>query len=125
MRKLLTIIVAVLLLSCTSTKTYEDVSAEEAYEMIKKNPNVVVIDVRSEEEYRRGHIDGAINIELSLNFERDVAKLDKNSTILVYCNTGLKSRVAAELLVRVGFKRVYNLVGGIKEWEARGLPVVK
>ena len=127
MRKILALLIALLILGCLQQSTkasYKDISAEEAYELLK-NSKVVVIDVRSREEFEKEHIDDAINLVLSPEFKEKILHLDKNATYLVYCNTGFKSRIAAEIMVREGFKNVYSLSGGIDAWKSKGFPVVK
>ncbi|WP_028856139.1 rhodanese-like domain-containing protein [Psychrilyobacter atlanticus] len=97
--------------------------------------NVVIIDVRSEEVYngktpgrgiKGGHISGAINVPLDtfMDIEDDSAKLellrskgvDMKTKIITYCNTGRKSQVLAEELVRLGYSDVNNYKGSMKEW---------
>ena len=76
----------------------------------------VILDVRDEGSYDTGHIPGAINIPLKELGYRMFA-LDKTRDIIVYCRSGLRSKVACQVLISGGFKDVYNLVGGMKEWD--------
>lgn len=72
---------------------------------------ITIIDVRSEQEYYEGHIDGAINIPLS-NIKKQIINFvkDKDATIVVYCSAGIRSRKAQEILNLQGYNNVYNLV---------------
>ena len=67
----------------------------------------VVVDVRSKEEYLEGHIRNSLNIPLDV-LNRNIAKLDKESVIITVCQSGIRSRSAANFLKEIGFSRVYN-----------------
>lgn len=76
-----------------------------------KKYQITIIDVRSEQEYYEGHIDGAINIPLS-NIKNKINNYikDKNAIIVVYCSAGIRSRKAQEILSIQGYSNVYNLI---------------
>ena len=107
----------------------EDISTDEARTMIEENDgniDFVILDVRTPEEYVEGHIANSLNIDFkSDTFREDVDQLDKNKTYLVYCRSGVRSAGARDTMEELGFKEVYNMEGGILDWEAKGLPVVK
>jgi len=111
------------------TQIFEDVTSEEAYALIqdnKDNQNFVIIDVRTPEEYADGHIEEAINFDYySEAFRDELNKLDKDKTYLIYCRTGKRSRAAADIMQELGFGNGYNMLGGIVQWEAVGLPTVE
>lgn len=76
--------------------------------------NAILIDVRSMQEYKEGHIDGAICIphyEISYRIEREVP--DKNALIVVYCQYGIRSKKAAEILLKKGYTNVYHIKNGL------------
>ena len=77
---------------------------------------IVLVDVRTPEEYRTGHKEGALNIPVD-EVEQRAAQLlpDKNAVILVYCRSGVRSRQASEKLIKLGYKKVFDM-GGIKDW---------
>ena len=77
---------------------------------------IVLVDVRTPEEYRTGHKEGALNIPAD-EVEQRAAQLlpDKNAVILVYCRSGVRSRQASEKLIKLGYKKVFDM-GGIKDW---------
>lgn len=103
------------------------ISPGRAYEALGENKSgMSVLDVRTPAEYAAGHIEGSRNIDfLGSDFEKEINGLDKDRDILVYCRSGKRSRAAALALRKVGFKKVLDLEGGIKAWEAAGLPVEK
>ena len=116
-----------LLAGCTLTKTtkdtedmaekaaYHKLSAEEAYEMMASQ-EVVVVDVRTREEYDGGHIENAVLVpNESIGSEMPEALPDKEATLLVYCRSGRRSKDAAQKLLELGYQNVYDF-GGIIDW---------
>jgi rhodanese-related sulfurtransferase len=100
-----------------------------AYSMIQKNKDnkdFVLIDVRTPGEFAEGHIEGAFNINYnSPSFTADLDKLDKQKTYLIYCRTGRRSSDSAEIMVKLGFEKIYRIAGDILAWNAEKLPLVK
>ena len=91
------------------------ISAEEARRMMSGG-GYVLLDARTEEEYREAHIEGAVLIpfdEIELRAGTELP--DKDSVILVYCRSGRRSAIAAEALAGMGYARVYDF-GGIQDW---------
>ena len=105
-----------------------NLSIKKAYEKIqenKNNPNLIILDVRTQDEYNQGHIENAININYySKTLKKELKKLDKNKTYLVYCRSGNRSGKTLKIMEKLGFKEVYN-IGGMIEWNKTGYPVVK
>lgn len=85
-----------------------------------KDTSVVILDVRTAEEYNQGHIDSSINIDFYSNtFAEDVIKaIDKNKKIALYCRSGRRSASAAEKLSPLGYN-VVNLLGGYLDWASQ------
>jgi rhodanese-related sulfurtransferase len=97
---------------------HEDYASEEG--------KVVVLDVRTADEYNGGHIAGAKNIDFTENdFAEKAGKLDKSKPYLVHCASGRRSTASLEVLQKLGFKSIYHLDGGFKGWEKAGKPVEK
>ena len=90
-------------------------------ESIEKSKKSVVLDVRTPEEYDEGFIPNAININIydSQFFIDEVNKLNKKDFIHVYCRSGSRSFQACEIIKQFGFENVYNLEGGIIEWQGK------
>ena len=87
--------------------------------------SVVVLDVRTPGEFQSEHLENAINVDYEgSNFEGEVQKLDKSKTYAVYCRSGRRSGLATEIMAKVGFKSIFNLDGGIENWQASGNKVV-
>jgi len=93
---------------------YTRITPEEAFLLMVDD--VVILDVRTEEEYTRGHIQNAILIPHDEIRERMESELpDKNQVILVYCRSGARSETAARALIDMGYTNVYDF-GGIIDW---------
>jgi len=93
---------------------------------LKSSEPPVVIDVRDPDEYRDGHIEAASNISRGfLEFRVASVAPDPTTTIVLYCQTGLRSVLAAKALQELGYQHVINLGGGYQKWVQSGLPVVK
>lgn len=88
------------------------------------NSRFVIVDVRSANEYKGGHISDAINLDFkSLTFLEDLDKLDKSKTYLVYCTAGYRSKRTSLLMIEKKFTSIYNMKGGMMKWKAKNLPV--
>ena len=131
---IISLLLSVLLSGCVSqtepsSQILEDIEVKEAFELTQRNqgnPDFIIIDLRTPEEFNEGHIEKAVNIDFySEAFKEDLDKLDKNRTYFIYCQSGNRSGRAMPIMEGLGFKEVYNLSVGIKEWIAEGLPVVK
>ena len=103
----------------------EDVDANKFESLI--DGSKVILDVRTPGEYAGGHIEGAQLINISSpDFDQKIEKLDKNNTsYLVYCAVGGRSRRAMQKMKAAGFKSVYNLATGVNGWKAAGKKLVK
>ena len=89
------------------------------------NKSIVLLDVRTPAEFASGHISGATNIDFeSGTFESDIQKLDKSKSYAVYCRSGNRSGQATSLMAKDGFSTVFNLDGGLINWQSAGYPVV-
>lgn len=125
---LITILIAVLALNlfADASPAYRVVTAEEANAILKLDPTVVVLDVRTQEEFdgSKGHLKNARLIpvqELAKRWKE--LKTVKNQQVLVYCCQCPRSKEAAEILAKQGFKRILKMEGGIDTWTEAKLPV--
>lgn len=97
----------------STISTYETISAEKAKEKMDQG-NVIIVDVRTKEEYEEGHIKDAINIPLD-EIDQASNQLAKNDTILIYCRSGNRSAKAAKKLYEMEYTSIYDF-GGITNW---------
>ena len=94
--------------------------------LIDEELSLQLVDVRTPEEFKSGHIENALLIDyFSEDFESRLENLNKSEPIAVYCAVGQRSLKVYELLQEKGFKEVYHMEGGVNQWIADGNPVMK
>lgn len=114
------------LYSCQSQAANKSVSPTTFNQQIKSSGNPVILDVRTQEEFNTGHIQSAINLDYYEDeFKSGVAKLSKDKSYFVYCETGGRSASAAKYMRKEGFRNVVELDGGMSAWVDAKLPTVK
>ena len=113
----------------TQIQIIENITPEEAYISIqenKDNPNFVILDVRTPEEFLGEYVENAVNLDYNSDtFRNDLDKLDKNKTYLVHCKAGGRSEDALNIMKELDFREVYNMLGGISKWKSEELPTTK
>ncbi|MDF1851312.1 MAG: rhodanese-like domain-containing protein [Verrucomicrobiales bacterium] len=107
-------------------KEVRNVSAEEAKKLIEETADLVVLDVRTPEEFAEGHIKGAINIDFKAeSFETEVGKLNPDVPYVIHCRSGRRSAEALTQIKPMAFQTLYHLDSGFNGWQEAGLPVEK
>jgi phage shock protein E len=108
-----------------ATASFTSVSAEDAAAITENPPDgLVVLDVRTPEEFAEGHLDGAVLVDFyDPDFADQLAALDKDVPYLVYCRSGNRSGQTIPLMQQLGFESAVDVDGGILAWAAAGLPV--
>jgi len=99
-----------------------NLSSPEARALLAKNSRIVLLDVRTPDEYRQAHLRGALLIPLD-ELERRLPEIPRDRPLLVYCAVGARSLTAARLLAAKGFREVYQLSDGLVGWYKNGYPV--
>jgi len=129
MRKYLVILLAATTFafsSCTNGQTQisnTNLTATEFADKIKELYSAPIVDVRTPDEFSKGHLQNAFNYNWNGNdFQKQISKLDKSKPVFVYCLSGGRSSSAASQMRSEGFKEVYELSGGIMKWRAANLP---
>lgn len=104
-------------------KNIDTITVPEGKAIFDKG-GAIFLDIRTEKEYKAGHVPGAIHISRGL-LEWFISKEipDKNALIVVYCRTGGRSCLATDTLVKMGYRNVKNMDGGWKAWAKAGYPV--
>ena len=123
MKKVIWILLAVLLLTACGRDQNQDreaiymnITAEEAKKIMDTREGYIILDVRGQEEYDQGHIPGAILIpDTEIEARAEQVMTDKDQLILVYCRSGRRSKLAAEILVKLGYTNILEF-GGIIDW---------
>ncbi len=92
------------------------ITADEAKKRLDSDESIILLDVRTEEEYREKHIPGSLLLPLSDLEDKAESEIpDKDATLFVYCRSGNRSATASKILVNLGYTKVYDL-GGIIDW---------
>jgi phage shock protein E len=119
-------VVLLSLISCAQTSpanTQNHLTAAETRSLLKSNKEVVILDVRTPDEFKQGHIKGARNINFyDDNFEQQISRLDTSKTYLMYCASGNRSGKATNLMTGKNFNNVYNSKAGFADLKSEGLP---
>ena len=102
--------------NASSEDGYQQISQEEAKEMMDTQ-DVIILDVREQDEYDSGHIPGAVLLPVGTIDETTAAEVipEKDSTVLVYCRSGNRSKTASSALADLGYTNIYEF-GGINTW---------
>ena len=100
--------------------TYKMVSMTEGLEIAKNNPEAIIVDVRHDDEYKAGHIPGAVLLTMETITAETSAKVlpDKNQMILIYCRSGRRSKIAAQTLLELGYTNLIEF-GGILDYKGK------
>jgi rhodanese-related sulfurtransferase len=113
---------AVTLAATRNAEGYTNVTQAE-FEQLAGQRGVVILDVQPDSYYAEGFIAGSVHYNLAA-LRAALPAMDRNATYLVYCTGGVISRTACRDMAEAGFKNLYNLGGGIREWKRSGRPVV-
>lgn len=125
------------LLSCDAQKNTSNTQTEtndkftltidvDEFSQLISDGNTQLLDVRTPEEVAQGKIKDAINVNvMDGNFTEGINQFDKNKPIFVYCKSGGRSAKAMNEMASLGFKKIYNLNGGITKWQSNGFKITK
>ncbi|MGE4442291.1 MAG: rhodanese-like domain-containing protein [Desulfomicrobium sp.] len=126
--RLVTVAVLLLMGGCLEqdVRLLDPAAAVEIMRQNKDNPAFVILDVRTEQEFRQGYIQGAALLDYyAPDFRERFAELDRDATIFTYCRSGNRSSHVLKMADDLGFRNVYDLRGGILAWREAGLPLSK
>lgn len=121
-------LVVLMVVSFTSIQAQNkiEVNSKEVNTMLQKDKKLIVLDVRTAEEYQEGHIKWAVNIDIRQpDALSKIDKMDHNAKYIVHCRTNHRSKTAVDHMVQNGFKNVYQMMDGITGWNQNNLPVTK
>jgi len=102
----------------------EEVSVAEAHARLTSNPKAVLVDVREDREWQQNHAAEAVHVGKGI-LERDLEQLypDPNTEIIMYCGGGFRSALTADVAQKMGYRKVYSLIGGYKALVAANWPM--
>lgn len=104
-------------------KSIAPISPETLFDLIQKGAHIYILDTREPEEFQVSHIKGALNTGYKKFDSKIIEHIPLTATIIVYCSVGYRSEKIGEKIVKMGYKNVYNLYGGIFEWINLSYPV--
>ncbi len=102
----------------------QNISVEDTAVMLEDKNKYFLLDVRTKEEYSSGFLENSILIPVT-ELENRLSEIPSGKPVIIYCRSGNRSSQAAAILLKNNYNPVYNMLGGITEWEKKGYPVVK
>ena len=125
-QRILLILVGIFILSQQSAFALDTViSAERLQQEISSESSLILLDVRSKKEFKRGHLQGAVHIPLK-KLKKSLSQLpDKEQRVVVYCHSGPRAQKAISLLQKAGYQDVVELTGHYQAWKAAGRPLTQ
>ena len=100
-------------------------NVHEAHALIEGRPDLMIIDVRTPEEFEMSYIANAVNYDVQADlFSQQLTELDTDKDYIIHCHSGERSREALLVFNELGFKRIYHMDGGMREWAHAELPAV-
>lgn len=107
-------------------KRIKEEDVQTTKEKLDAGEKMILVDVREESEWARGHIPNAIHLGKGI-IERDIEKAipEKGATVVLYCGGGFRSALAAENLQKMGYTNVISMDGGWRDWTQAGFPTIK
>lgn len=107
-------------------QSVSSVTAEEVKQALDAKEDVTIVDVRTPEEYKKGHLDGSLLLPVDTVSEQAASLLkDKKKTLYVYCLSGSRSMQATDILLKLGYTKAFNMTSGLLAWRAKGYPLTQ
>lgn len=101
------------------------ISADEVQKAINEKKDIILLDVRTPEEYGRGKIEGSMNISVeNISDKISTAVPDKNKTIYAYCLSGSRSEVAVAMMKQLGYTNAFSMTSGLLMWRSKKYPLI-
>jgi len=112
--------------STSQDNIYAEINADSAFSLVQNNndnPNFIILDIRTPNEYTPDHIKNGVNLNYyNSDFKQTLDTLIKNKTYLIHCRSGSRSRKAFKIMKDLNFAKVYNMKGGISAWKNKSFP---
>jgi rhodanese-related sulfurtransferase len=123
-------LISVLFMGCKRPEaTVRNISTQQARDLISENiqnPDFIIIDVRTPDEFAAGHLSNAVNIDyFSADFDTRVSDLDRKRVYLIHCKSGARSTQAINIFLNQNFESIWHMQNGFNEWNSLGYPVVQ
>lgn len=125
-RFFITLVVVFIAIGTVSAQTVIQLKSTEIQQILTNNKAIIVLDVRTAEEFAAGHLKNAINIDIRKpGFYSEIDKLNKKKTYMVYCRTNHRSGMAVEYMKQKGFGTIYQMMDGFPGWAANNFTFEK
>ena len=123
MKKFIIYTFLLILCGCSKYENYKVLSVENFYNELNVSTDPLIIDVRTSEEFSKGHLENALNIDWNgKEFEDQITILNNERPVFIYCLSGGRSSKASNKMIELNFKNISELKGGIIEWRKNFLP---
>jgi len=107
-------------------KSVQSITAEEVKKALDAKADVTMVDVRTPEEYKKGHLEGSLLLPVATVSGKAASLLkDKKRTLYVYCLSGSRSIQATDILLKLGYTNTFNMTSGLLAWKAKGYPLTQ
>lgn len=115
------------LIGCSTVSDQQSTEVIDAQKLMElQTEGVLVIDIRTKNEYDQGHIPGVLHIDfLADGFMDEMKKQDSTKPVIIHCASGGRSGRATKMMKDAGFKTIYDYSGGFSDWKAKGLKIEK
>jgi rhodanese-related sulfurtransferase len=124
--RLLTLLAMFAFILVTNAQEIKQVKSTDVSALLQKDKKIVVLDVRTADEFKAGHIKGTINIDIRQpDAFSKIDKLDRNAKYIVHCRTNRRSKTAVDHMAQSGFKNISQITDGFSGWSENNLPVEK
>ena len=101
------------------------INVQTAHQKLQENPEIIILDLRTDDEFELFYIEGAVNIDATAKyFAFEISSLDKGKTYLIHCHSGERSLTALAEFKTQGFENIIHMDGGMREWNHANLPAV-
>lgn len=124
MTRILTLFLFLTVFSSANESIIKNISPAQASKMLKAKKPPVIIDIRTPEEFAKGHLEGAKLVNYRKDFKKNLAKFDRNKTYIFHCQSGGRSTHSLSIWKKLGFKNVHHLKSGYLGWAEARFPVV-
>ncbi|CCH48191.1 rhodanese-like domain-containing protein [Pseudodesulfovibrio piezophilus] len=115
-----------ILLALPALAQVHDINPAQARQLMNTTPDLVILDIRTPDEFHQGHIKGSVNIDFfAEDFNEKINMLDKTKPYFIYCRSGQRSHVATSSMDKNGFVEIHNLTQGINAWTDKGYPLTR
>ena len=107
-------------------KPVQSITAEEVKRALDTKADVIIVDVRTPDEHRKGHLEGSLLLPVDTVSEKAASVLkNKKKTLYIYCLSGSRSVKATDILLKLGYTKAFNMTSGLLAWRAKGYPLTQ